>query len=64
MDEETKQLLREIRDLAAREERARKHMTAAIWVFLAILLGVCGYLTVRLDGLVSSIEQAPAEVAV
>ena len=64
MDEESKQLLREIRDAALRDEAARKRLVGAASVLAVMVLGLSAFLVFRLERMLTEIEAAPAPAAV
>jgi hypothetical protein len=59
MDDEAKQLLREIRDIALRQENARKRIMRAVALLVVALLCLLAFLTVRLERLMNEVEQGP-----
>jgi hypothetical protein len=58
MDDEAKQLLREIRDSMVRHETGRKKFMRFVVILTIILFAVLGYLLVRLNTLMTPVEQS------
>jgi cell division protein FtsB len=57
MDDEAKQLLREIRDAMVRHESGRKKFMRFVVVLTVVLLALLGYLLARLNALMTTVEQ-------
>jgi hypothetical protein len=63
MDDEAKQLLREIRDAILRQESSVKRFKRALVVIIAVLLCVVAVLMIQLERLMTEPEQVPAPAA-
>jgi hypothetical protein len=59
MDDEAKQLLREIRDSALREEAATKQAKLVVGIVAVLLLAAVGFLVARVDHMMTEVENVP-----